>query len=177
MWMQFHAFTHVENSSGQLLKLILNHQESRWTENHNAPLLVKQVYIRRTKQQTCLQCTCYGAQYFEYFLSKILKIVNCAVLKDFLFKRNGCSPYTSSKWLRYVRLFFQYSILRKTIFKFNWLVIRHEMGCRDRPGWINIIGGIDSFIELRCCLFVCYNASRRDAMYLRIILAQYYKFQ
>jgi hypothetical protein len=27
------------------------------------------------------------------------------------------------------------------------------------------------------CLFVCYYASRRDAMYLRIILAQYYKFQ
>jgi hypothetical protein len=27
------------------------------------------------------------------------------------------------------------------------------------------------------CLFVCYYASRRDAMYLRIILAQFYKFQ
>jgi hypothetical protein len=27
------------------------------------------------------------------------------------------------------------------------------------------------------CLFVCYYASRRDVMYLRIIQAQYYKFQ
>jgi hypothetical protein len=36
-------------------------------------------------------------------------------------------------------------------FKFNYLVIRHEKGCRDRPGWINIIVWIDSFFELQCC--------------------------
>jgi hypothetical protein len=34
------------------------------------------------------------------------------------------------------------------------------------------------FFEKNCpLLFVCYYASCRDAMYLRIILAQYYKFQ
>jgi hypothetical protein len=35
-------------------------------------------------------------------------------------------------------------------FKLNWLVIRHEKGCRDRPGWININVWIDSFFELHC---------------------------
>jgi hypothetical protein len=36
---------------------------------------------------------------------------------------------------------------------------------------------LNVWIENGPVLFVCYYASLRDAMFLRIILAQYYKFQ
>jgi hypothetical protein len=145
-----------------VLKLILNHQESRCTENHNIVkfrALFGDAGLHKKGQTAdftlCSACAQYltvqaRANYyllillfnFEYFLLKVS-------WKNML--RTKKAPFLS--------------LLRQTIFKIElfglawlglawlglaWLVIRHEKGCRDRPGWINIIVWIHSFFELQC---------------------------
>jgi hypothetical protein len=50
----------------------------------------------------------------------------------------------------------------------NLIIIRHEKGCRDRPGWINVIVWIDSFFELRCYGAMLWFSRGRDSWWFKI---------
>jgi hypothetical protein len=122
------------------LKLILNHQESRPLENHNMfkfhALLGITCLHKKGKQQT----------YFKHLKSHN----NCSKCdKEFSGENASGNLKQHEKVCQGPKKlhFCQYCTKQ---FKLNWLIIRHEKGYRDRPGWINVIVWIDSFFELRC---------------------------
>jgi hypothetical protein len=113
------------------------------TWSNFAPFLAKQAYIRKAKQQTLL-CM-FTVNLLSISESAIISLITSWIgtVSWHLFQKNHEKICLGLKNLN----FCQYCAKQ---FKFNYLVIRHEKGCRDRPGWINLIVWIDSFFELWC---------------------------